>query len=355
MSGKDYYQILGVTREASDQEIKRAYRKLAKKYHPDTNPGNKEAEKKFQEVNEAYGILGDGEKRKIYDTYGSAAFDGTGNTGGAYQGNPFGQGGPFSGFTGQDGAFHETGGSWTDGNGTYHTFHFDGNDPHMKGMFGDLFGDLFGEGSGDFRNFDGSGFGSGSRNSSGPGRQNADARADIDVSFDEALNGADKVIRVRGADGRVRNLKVHIPAGIEDGKSIRLKGKGSKISNGSAGDLYLKIHVGDKKGWSRKGADLYMDFEVPFTTAVFGGQAIVPTSTGRIALKIPAGCQSGTKIRVRGKGAQRMQDPSAKGDLYVVVRIGVPTDLTPSERKKLKEFQQLYEDNRNAGSKGRSA
>lgn len=356
MSGRDYYEILGVKRDASDQEIRKAYRKLAKKYNPDTNPGSKEAEKKFQEVNEAYDILGDKEKRKVYDTYGSGAFDGSGNTNGTYGSNPFGEGGPFHGFSGQDGPFRGASGSWTDGNGTYHTFHFDGSDPHMKDMFGDIFGNMFGGGrEGSFHSFYGSGSGDDSAYSH---QAPADAHADIEVSFDDALNGTDKVIHLRGSDGKVQSLKVHIPSGIEDGKSIRLRGKGSKGADGSCGDLYLKIHVAEKKGWSRRGDDLYMDQEVAFTTAVFGGEILVQipgVSGGKIALKIPAGCQSGTKIRVRGKGVRKMQNPSARGDLYVVVRISVPGDLTPSERRKLKEFQQLYEANRNIGKGSKTA
>lgn len=368
---RDYYEVLGVSRNADAAAIKKAYRKLAKKYHPDSNEGNASAAEHFKEVNEAYDVLSDEKKRKLYDQFGHAAFEeGAGNYGGA-QGNPFGSG--FGGSQGNPfgGGFQ---GSYSDGNG-YHEFHFENGedmDDILKNIFGGGFkkskssggfggsgfgtGGFHGSGFGGFgsgSNGFGSGFGSGgsdfhSQGFGGPySSKGEDLHADVTVSFDEAAFGGKKVIRLQSSNGGVQNYEVNIPAGIESGKSIRLKGKGHPgIGGGEAGDLLLKVNVQDKPGYRREGRDVYTTVNIPFTTAVFGGEAKVHTIYGDVLCNIKPGTQSGTKIRLRGKGIVAMNNPSVHGDEYATVQIEVPTNLTPDARRKLKEFEQECNGNR---------
>ena len=338
MAKRDYYEVLGVGRNADAKEIKRAYRKLAKKYHPDMNPGDKQAEQKFKEVTEAYNVLSDSEKKKLYDQYGFAAFEegfgGAGSHGAGSQG----------GFGGFDGGFNYNQG----GNGGFHEYHFEGgNMDDMEDIFGDLFGNMFhgqkssGFGGSGFHSQYGSNFGG--RNASAKG---SDLRSEVSVSLEEAAFGCERMIRLSdpSGSGAVQTLKVHIPAGIENGKSIRLKGKGNPGFNGGpAGDLFLKVNVAEKQGFERKGMDIYTTVEVPFTTAVFGGEARVSTLYGDVIVRIPEGTQSGRKIRLRGKGIVSMKDSSVHGDQYAVVRIKVPADLIPEAKAKLKEFQNIYQ------------
>ena len=331
MAKRDYYEVLGIDKKADDKAIKRAYRKLAKKYHPDTNPGDKQAEQKFKEVTEAYNVLGDEKKRKLYDQYGFAAFE-EGAAGGAYGGAGAGSG--FGGFQGGFG-----------GNGGYQEFHFKGGqNGNMDDIFGDIFGDMFhgrsssGFGGQGFKQSYGSGFGGGSFKSKGQ-----DLHAEIRVSFEDTAFGCEKVINLSSGQGtQAQSLKVRVPAGIEDGKSIRLRGKGGPgMNGGEAGDLLLKIHVDEKPGYERKGMDVYTTISVPFTTAVFGGEAIVNTLKGSVKCRIPAGIQSGSKIRLRGKGIVSMKDPSVHGDMYAAVQIQVPRNLSPEAKQKLREFEKI--------------
>ena len=322
---QDYYEVLGIGKQADEKEIKRAYRKLAKKYHPDMNPGDKVAEQKFKEVTEAYNVLSDKEKKKLYDQFGFAAFDEAGNArtdaGSGFYGGAGGQGfGGQGGF--RSGSFH-TG----DGSG-YQEFHFEGG--NMDDMFGDIFGNMFHGGFGGQKGY----------------RQQAsykgeDLHADITVGFDEAAFGCDKMIHIQAADGTgVQSLSVHIPAGIDDGKSVRLRGKGHPgFGGGENGDLLLKVHIMPRAGYERKGMDVYTTADIPFTTAVFGGEASFPTLYGNVVCKVPAGTQSGKKIRLRGKGIVSMKNPNVHGDQYVTIQIQVPTTLTAEQRQKLHEFE----------------
>ena len=199
----------------------------------------------------------------------------------------------------------------------------------------------FGSGS----SFYGNGFGGGNFQQKG-----SDAKADLTVSFEDAAFGCDKVIQLKDGSGRVQSLQVHVPAGMEDGKSIRLKGKGNPgVNGGEPGDLLLKVQVLPKTGFDRKGSDLYVTANIPYTTAVFGGEAIVPTLDGRVSCKIPAGTQSGSKIRLRGKGVVSMKNPSQKGDEYVVVQIEVPRYLAPDEQEALKHYEQAYHNHHHGG------
>lgn len=342
---RDYYEVLGVNKSATDAEIKKAYRKLAKKYHPDMNKDNPKAEELFKEVTEAYEVLSDKEKRKLYDQFGHAAFDEGAGQGGAYGagGQGFGSGaGGFGGFGGQGfrGGFSGGGsfgnssfggfGSGNFGGGGGGSFHFNGNsgDGYQEYYYtGDNLDDIF------------DGFFGGSRKGRSRSKDGEDVLAKVEVSFEEAALGADKVIRFRAPDGSEQSLQVHIPAGIDSGQKIRLKGKGMPGQNGGgAGSLLLEVTVQSKPGFERKGMDIYTTVEIPFETAVLGGETIVPTLSGRVSCKIKEGTQSGTKIRLKGKGIVSMKNPSQKGDEYAVIQIRVPRNLSADAKQKLQEY-----------------
>ena len=333
---RDYYEVLGVAKNADEKTIKKAYRKMAKKYHPDTNAGNPDAEKKFKEVTEAYSVLSDPEKKKMYDQFGHAAFDQS--AGGSYQGSGFGNG--FQGFK--------------SGPGGYQEYHFTGN---ADDIFGDMFKDIFhgssskstdGFGGHGFHRSsfydDGSGFGGfggfGGHGSAGFDQKGQDLNASVSVTFDGAAFGCDKRITLQDQSGKAQTLEVHIPAGIDSGKSIRLRGKGMPgTGKGGAGDLLLKVTVQPKAGYERKGMDVYTTVSIPYTTAVFGGEARVHTLYGDVMCKIKEGTQSGSRIRLRGKGIVSMKDANVHGDQYVTVQIQVPRHLNAEARQKLMEYK----------------
>lgn len=320
MSNKrDYYEVLGIDKTASDAAIKKAYRKLAKKYHPDSNPGDKAAEQKFKEVTEAYNVLSDAEKKKLYDQFGHAGLDENG---------PFAHGQYNSQGTG-NGTY-----GYRSPDGSYQEFHFEGG--NMDDIFENIFGGSFHRNSSGQRHYSGSYRG-------GFRQKGEDLHAEINISFDDAAFGCEKVIRLQDPHTKaVQNLQVHIPAGISDGKSIRLKGKGMDgIGGGSSGDLLLKVHVGSRLGFERKGDDVYTTARIPFTTAVFGGEVLVHTIDGKVLCSIKPGTQSGSKIRLKGKGIVSMQNPSLHGDHYVTIQIDVPKHLSPQAKQKLKEFEQI--------------
>ena len=330
---RDYYEVLGVSKTADAAAIKKAYRKLAKKYHPDTNAGDPVAEEKLKEVNEAYDVLGDEKKKKLYDTYGFAAFQEGFNEEAArqYQ-EQFKNGGGFH-YNGGTGGFG-TDGFGGFGNGTFH--YSTGGSGFGTGEFGgfggdeDIFDNLFGQ---YFKGQKGSGRGSRANYRS----KGQDVESGITISFDEAMHGCDKTFTLRDpATGKSESVQVHIPAGIDTGKSIRLKGKGGEgYSGGESGDLYLKVTVQEKPGWERKGQDLYTTVNIPYTTAALGGEIRVPTLYGDVMCKVKEGTQSGSKIRLKGKGVVSMKDKNAHGDQYVVIQIQVPRNLTPAAKEKL--------------------
>lgn len=326
---RDYYEVLGVSRNADEKQIKHAYRKLAKKYHPDTNAGNPEAEKKFKEITEAYSVLSDSEKKKMYDQFGFAAFD---QGAGAYQQNgqnPYGNAyrNPFD---------NET-------NGGYHEFHFEGN---ADDMFGDFFSQMFhGEKHG--------GFGSERYTRRNSGRnpfeeafsgknaqEDLDLHAEISIRLEEAATGCEKQITLRNPDGTTNTVLVRIPAGIDGGKSIRLRGKGKSGRNGKHGDLLLKVNIQEKEGYQRKNLDIYSTIQIPYTTAVFGGEVRVSTLYGDVICKVKEGTQSGSKLRIRGKGMVSMKDPAVHGDHYATIEIQVPRNLSRTARQKLMEYKE---------------
>lgn len=296
---RDYYEILGLKKGADISEIKKAYRKLAKKFHPDTNGGNARAEQQFKEITEAYSILSDPKKKELYDKFGHAAFDPSFHEETA-GGNTYGD-------FGRDGSF-------------YREYHFGDGDTD------DLFEDFF---SGMFhgRNFR---------------QKGQDMNAGVSISFDEAVFGCNKQIRLQDASGNFSSLQVHIPAGIESGQKVRLKGKGMPgIRGGEAGDLFLEVTVGEKPGFERKGMDVYTVLQIPFTTAVFGGEVQVSTLYGKVMCRIREGTQSGTKIRLKGKGIVSMKNASVYGDQYVTIEIQVPRNLNPEAKRKLKEYERV--------------
>ena len=321
---KDLYQVLGVDRTADDKKLKSAYRKLAKKYHPDANPGDKEAEQKFKDVGEAYAILSDPEKRKLYDQFGYAAFDGSGA----------GHGG-----AGQGGYQY-----YGNGNG-YQSFHFSGED--AEDLFRSMFGDMFGGGGGRRSGFSGSSFfggdfGRGFGTGGAAREQSLDVTSSLTVSFREAALGSTKRIQLQSPDGKgVSTLEIKIPAGIEEGKKIRLRGKGMIGANGKKGDLLIEIHIDPDSEYTRDGLDLYVAAQVPYHVAVLGGEAKLPTLYGPVTCKIPAGIQPGKTIRLREKGIQTTGRNPKKGDEYVEIRVAVPRNLSPQAKKKLEEYAAL--------------
>lgn len=362
---RDYYEVLGVQKNASDADIKKAYRKLAKQYHPDTNQGNKESEQKFKEATEAYEVLSDANKRAKYDQFGHAAFDPS--SGGGFNGG------------------------------------FDFGD--MGDIFGDIFGDFFGGGS--------------RRNSPNAPSKGADIRASIHIKFEEAVFGVDKEIKVTTSEpcdtchgtgakpgtspeqcpackgaGQVRfnqqtlfgtvasvracsqcqgtgkiikekcsdcsgtgyvrenkTIDVSIPAGIDHGQSLRLRGKGEPGRNGGPrGDIILTIYVESHKYFERHDMDIYYTMLISFTQAALGAELEVPTLDGPVNYEMKPGTQTGTRFRLRGKGVPRLNNSKVRGDQYVTVVIDVPTKLNEKQIELLKEFAEVSNDDINKPS-----
>lgn len=359
---RDYYEVLGVSKNATEDEIKKAYRKLAKQYHPDLHPGDKECEEKFKELNEAAEVLGDPEKRKKYDQFGHAAFDPNAGFGGA-GGSGFGGFGDFGGF----------------------------------GGFGDIFGDL-----GDIFGFGG---GSSSARRNGPQRGES-VRVGVTLTFEEAAFGCKKEITVgrveecpdchgsgcaagttaetcpdchgtgtvrttkrtpfgmvqstgacpkcggtgkiihqpcptcrgKGAIRRNKKITVNIPAGIDDGQTVSLKGQGNSGANGGpAGDLLVTVAVRDSDKFERDGSNVLSEVEVSFTQAALGADLQVDTIDGKVKLTIPEGTQPGTIFRLRGKGIPFLRG-SGRGDQYVTVNVAVPKSLNSHQKDALRAF-----------------
>ncbi|MCI9678584.1 MAG: molecular chaperone DnaJ [Oscillospiraceae bacterium] len=360
---RDYYEVLGVQKNASDQEIKKAYRKLAKENHPDLNPGNKEAEARFKEINEAYEILSDGDKRSRYDQFGFAGVDPNYGAGG------FGGGGFEGGFD-----------------------------------FGDL-GDIFGS-------FFGGGFGGGARTRNGPQRGES-LRMGVTVSFEEAAFGCEREVTVErveqcgtckgtgaapgtspetctacggtgtvqqrrqtpmgvfattgpcpkcggkgkivaspckdcGGSGQVRKkktIKISVPAGIDDGQIISLRGQGNAGKNGGpAGDLQIVVTVRPHQLFRREGTDVFCDAPITFTQAVLGGELEIPTIDGKVKYDIPEGTQTGSTFRLRGKGIPSVNG-RGRGDQYVTVYIETPRNLNREQKEALKKFSETLKEN----------
>lgn len=351
---QDYYDILGIKKDAGADEIKKAYRKLAKKYHPDSNAGNTRAEQKFKEISEAYSILSDPEKKKLYDQFGHAAFSQTGSPKEDFYGG-FG-----NGFNNGFGGRHAK-----SPNGSYTEYHFEGKDmdDFLHSFFGGETRGFRGHGSHGFYDSTGDSFyGSagggfdGFSHRSAP-RKGADLTSDISVTFEEAALGCDKIIRLKNPQtGQEQSLQVHIPAGIDSGMTIRLRGKGMPgINSKTPGDLLLSVTVLEKPGYERNGMDIHTSIRIPFPTAVFGGEALVSTLYGNVLCKIQPGTQSGTRIRLRGKGIVSMKNASIHGDQYVTVQIDVPGSLSREAAEKLKEYEQACRNSKDSKTSGHSS
>ena len=361
---EDYYSVLEVPRTATQDEIKKAFRKQAMKYHPDRNPGNKEAEEKFKQVAAAYEVLSDEKKRQMYDQLGHEAYT---------QGHAGGGPGAGGGFAGMD----------------------------LNDILNQVFGGGFGGGFGDFF-----GGGGGGRTSNRP-RKGNDLLYQLQISFEESMFGVEREIEIPRKESCVRcggtgcepgsskkqcprchgrgqvlisqgffnmvqtcpqcqgtgeiidkpcsdcrgtgeiqrrkKLKFRIPAGIDDGQRIRLAGEGEAGRRGGpSGDLYVEVHVGESELFERDGSDLYCKIPIPFTTAVLGGTVDVPTISGKKELTIPAGTQHGTRLRMKGMGVPTQS--RGRGDLYVVIAIEIPTKLTSAQKDLLQQFEKASED-----------
>jgi curved DNA-binding protein len=300
MAVKDYYETLGVNKKASDEEIKRAYRKMAMKYHPDRNPNKKEAEERFKEINEAYAVLSDQEKRKQYDTFGAEGFR-----------QRFTQEDIFRGFD-----FDEILSGLFGGRGR-REFRFGG-----RGGFD--FGDIF-SGQGGYQD------------TGRMPRKGEDILYELSISLEEAASGGEKRVSYR-KNGRIEEVSVRIPKGIPTGKKLRLAGKGMQGRNGGPpGDLYLQISVRDHPIFTREGDDLVVEKEVSFSEAVLGTTVEVPTLEGKKRVKVPPGTQSHTKMRLRGLGLPRFQR-EGRGDELVKVIVKVPKRVSEKSRKLIEEL-----------------
>jgi len=306
MEYKDYYQILGVSRDASQQEIKRAYRKLARQFHPDVNPGDG-AEERFKEINEAHEVLSDPSKRRQYDQLGSGwnQWQQAGRAGGGFEDFArqwFGQSGPQVQYTNLDDLF--------------------GQD-----NLGDLLETLFG-GLGGARG----------RTSRQQPRRGRDRNAPVRLTLEEAFHGTTR--QLERPDGRIVTVK--IPQGAQTGSRIRFAQQGgSGAAGGPCGDLYLKVTVEPHPVFRREGDDLWRDVEVDLYTAVLGGKVSVKTLNGAVMLNIPAGTSGGKTFRLRGKGMPSPKNPARRGDLYVLVQIKVPPRLSAREQKLFEQLVKL--------------
>ena len=311
---KDYYDVLGVDRDASQKQIKKAYRKLAQKYHPDRNPDDAEAEERFKEVQEAYDVLGDKEKRKAYDQGGRNPFGGRGPGGGQ---NPFGGGrNPFG--SGTRVRFEQRSGNGSDPLGDL----FGGKG---SGGLGDIFGQFFGGAQG--RSTAGQQRGRRSRDA-----QNVrDTETTLRISFEQALHGGPTEVRLPGGE----TIRLRIPKGARPGMKIRLRGRGQADAVGRRGDLYVTFDVADHPRFERRGDDLHLTETVGVFEALLGGEHRIENAYGkRIRLRIPAGTQPGETMRLKGQG---VETEKATGDLYVHIEVAIPDDLTDDQKAKLEQ------------------
>ena len=326
MAGKDYYSLLGVNRDASEREIKQAYRRLARKYHPDVNPGDKSAEAKFKQINEAYEVLSDKEKRRKYDQFG----------------DQWQYADQFAKAGGQQTPFWD----FSQGGGT--RFHF------VEDDLGSLFDELL------------RGFGTGTSRRRAQPRRGQDVDYPVEVTLEEAYHGATRTLSLgfeepcsscqgtgqiqnipcsacwgSGVVSRVKRLEVKIPPGVRDGSRVRIAGKGAPGYGGAgSGDLYLVVSVKPHKLFERRGDNLHVEVAVPLVVAVLGGEVQVPTPKGKLALKIPPETQNGRAFRLTGQGIPHLGN-SSRGDLLAKVKVILPTNLSSQEKELFKQLSHL--------------
>lgn len=299
----DYYKVLGLPKTATQEEIKKAYRKLARKYHPDVNPNNKEAELKFKQVNEANEVLSHSENRKKYDQYGkdwkhAEEFEKAKKQQRAYSGG--GRGG-----------------------GTHFTYEHTG-DPFGGEDFSDFFESLFGN-AGRRQTYQRRSF------------KGQDYKAEVSITLEEAYADHKRTLNVNG-----KKLRITVPAGIKDGQTIKLAGHGGPGANGGTrGDLYITFHFEPHAQFTRKGNDLLMDLDIDLYTSVLGGKIKVPTLSGPVQVTIKPETPNGNKIRLKGKGYPAYKSKNQFGDLYVTLKVNPPTNLTEKEKELFKQLQSL--------------
>lgn len=333
MEYKDYYNVLGVDKKASQDEIKKAYRKLARKYHPDANPDNKQAEERFKEIGEAYEVLKDPEKRSRYDQLGSnwkayeRAYQQQGGWPGGAQGRTYTYSSGPGGFN-----FEDLGGGFSD---FFEMFFGSGADSRFSDVFGNA-----GTGA------------TGQKTRQGKQsfwkRQTAqkgqDYQYNVDITLKEAYTGTRRSLRFQ-KDGKTRSLNVKIPQGIKDGGRIRVAGEGGKgAGGGESGDLFLVVNVAKHNFFERKGDDLHAEVPVTIKEALFGAKIELKSFGGDISVKLPAGTQSGKTLRLKGRGMPKVKG-EGYGDLYLKVKIVLPENLNDEQRRHLEEFAKAYDEN----------
>jgi curved DNA-binding protein len=304
MEFKDYYEILGVSRSASEKEIKQAYRKLARKYHPDLNPNDKIAEQKFKEVNEANEVLSDPEKRKKYDQYGKEWKHAE-----QYE---------------QARQEQSHAGGFGSGTGGYH-YRSGGGSSFSQEDFSEFFNSMFG-GQG--------GFGQGGRQVQYKGQ---DFHAELQLNLSEVYKTHKRTLTVNG-----KNIRLTIPAGVKDGQVIKIKGFGGEGMNGGPrGDLHIKFDLVNDTDFKRDGKNLFKTVDLDLYTAVLGGEIVVDTFDGKAKLKIAAGTQGGTKVKLKGKGFPVYKKEGQFGDLYVTYQVKVPTNLNAKEKELFTQLSKI--------------
>lgn len=321
MEYKNYYNILGVDKNSTQKDIKKAYRKLARKYHPDVNPGKKDAEAKFKEINEAHEVLSDSDKRKKYDELGSnwKQYEQWQRAGGEAQGR--------SPFERAQRSAQQGGGQRSQ----YRTM----TEDDLNGMFGGTEGGF----SSFFHTFFG---GDPNMRMAKNRREGQDVEQSVQITLEEAFSGTVRNFQMQNPDGGVRRIEAKIPAGVTSGSRIRLKGQGMPGSNGGgAGDIYLVTDVMKHNLFERKGDNLYLKFSVPLNTAVLGGDAEVNTLNGRVLLKIPKETQNGKVFRLKGKGMPLLGKTDVKGDLYAEIIVIIPERLSEREVELFEELRRL--------------
>lgn len=303
MDYKDYYKVLGVAKNATEAEIKKAYRKLAVKYHPDKNQGNKEAEAKFKEVAEAYEVLKDPDKREKYDEMGSnwKYYQQQGASGGGSQ--QYRSGAPGGG-----------------------GFQFEGD-----------LNDLFGASGGNFSDFFQSFFGGRGQGSAAYAMKGQDYRAEANITLEEAYHGTNRLFELNG-----QKLRIKIKPGIADGQLLKIKGKGAPgMQGGPAGDLLINVSVEKHPLYTRKGNDLYKDVAVDLYTAVLGGKINVDTIKGKVKVSIPQSTESGKLLRIKDRGMPHYNEPGKFGDLYIKLDIKMPQNLSPEETALFRKLESI--------------